>query len=776
MKKLYTIPLIPLRGLTVFPSVVVHFGVGREKSIAAIEQAMLEEQEVFLAAQKDSAIEDPSKDDIYTIGTICKIKQILKMNDNSIRVLVEGKVRGKITEYIDEEKDYIKVSVEEINVEIVRDEKLEAYIKYLDKEFIKLVKLTNESYLEALKAIEPLEKPEEFVDMIASYALTDEKVKQEILEILDIKTRIEKILERLKIEISIAALQKKLEGKVKNKVSKEQKEYYLREQLKAIQEELGEDETEQNQLEKYKERIDKSKLTKEGKEKLSNELLRLKNMSSSSSEANVIRTYLDWVLDIPWGKYSKESIDVVKAREVLDDEHYGLDDVKDRVIEYLAVKKFSKSQKGPILCLVGPPGVGKTSIARSIAKAINRKYSRISLGGMRDEAEIRGHRKTYVGAIPGRIAYALKESKTMNPLILFDEIDKINSDYKGDPSDALLEILDNEQNKDFRDSYLEIPMNLSRAMFIATANTLDTIPRPLLDRMEVIEVTGYTYEEKFNIAKNHLINKILDDLDIDRKLIDIKDSAIKEVIEGYTRESGVRGLERKLSSLIRKALAEILKSNKEKISINKKKVEELLGKRLFDFDKIDKLDKIGVVNGMAWTAYGGDTLPIEAMVMSGNGKLELTGKLGEVMQESAKTAYSYVRANANKFGIKDNFYKDKDIHIHAPEGAVPKDGPSAGVTMVTALVSALSGKKVRHNVAMTGEVTLTGRVLPIGGLKEKSLAAYRAGLDTIIIPKENEKDIDKIPHSIRSSLNIIPAEEVNEVLNNALIGEDNNEN
>lgn len=606
MKKLYTIPLIPLRGLTVFPSVVVHFDVGREKSIAAIEQAMLEEQEVFLAAQKDSAIEDPSKDDIYTIGTICKIKQILKMNDNSIRVLVEGKVRGKITEYIDEEKDYIKVSVEEINVEIVKDEKLEAYIKYLDKEFIKLVKLTNESYLEALKAIEPLEKPEEFVDMIASYALTDEKVKQEILEILDIKTRIEKILERLKIEISIAALQKKLEGKVKNKVSKEQKEYYLREQLKAIQEELGEDETEQNQLEKYKERIDKSKLTKEGKEKLSNELLRLKNMSSSSSEANVIRTYLDWVLDIPWGKYSKESIDVVKAREVLDNEHYGLDDVKDRVIEYLAVKKFSKSQKGPILCLVGPPGVGKTSIARSIAKAINRKYSRISLGGMRDEAEIRGHRKTYVGAIPGRIAYALKESKTMNPLILFDEIDKINSDYKGDPSDALLEILDNEQNKDFRDSYLEIPMNLSRAMFIATANTLDTIPRPLLDRMEVIEVTGYTYEEKFNIAKNHLINKILDDLDIDRKLIDIKDSAIKEVIEGYTRESGVRGLERKLSSLIRKALAEILKSNKEKISINKKKVEELLGKRLFDFDKIDKLDKIGVVNGMAWTAYGGE--------------------------------------------------------------------------------------------------------------------------------------------------------------------------
>ncbi|MBE6071142.1 MAG: endopeptidase La [Clostridium butyricum] len=772
MKKIYTIPLIPLRGLTVFPNVVVHFDVGREKSIAAIEQAMLEEQEVFLAAQKDSAVEEPEKDEIYSVGTICKIKQILKMNDNSIRVLVEGQIRGRINEYIDDEKEYIKVCVEEINEEIVKDEELEAYIKYLDKEFIKLIKLTNENYLEALKTIEPLEKPKEFVDMIASYSITDEKIKQEVLETVDIKTRIEKVLERMKVEISIAKLQKKLEGKVKNKVSKEQKEYYLREQLKAIQEELGEDLEEENQIEKYQERIDKSKLTKDSKEKLNRELARLKSMNSSSSEANVIRTYLDWALDIPWNKYTKESIDVVKAREVLDSEHYGLDDVKDRVIEYLAVKKLSKSQKGPILCLVGPPGVGKTSIARSIAKAINRKYTRISLGGMRDEAEIRGHRKTYVGAIPGRIAYALKESKTMNPLILFDEIDKINSDYKGDPSDALLEVLDSEQNKDFRDAYLEIPMNLSKAMFIATANTLDTIPRPLLDRMEVIEVTGYTYEEKFNIAKDHLIDKIFEDLDIDRSIIDIKDSAIREVIEGYTRESGVRGLERKINSLIRKALAEMLKTKKEKVSINKKKVEDLLGKRLFDFDKNDGLDKIGVVNGMAWTAYGGDTLPIEAMVMSGNGKLELTGKLGEVMQESAKTAYSYVRANAKKFGIEDTFYKEKDIHIHAPEGAVPKDGPSAGVTMVTALVSALSGKKVRHNVAMTGEVTLTGRVLPIGGLKEKSLAAYRAGLDTIIIPKENEKDIDKIPYSIRSNLNIIAAAEVNEVLNNALIGED----
>lgn len=630
--------------------------------------------------------------------------------------------------------------------------------------------------MEVIKSIEPLENPDSFVDMVASYSITDEKLKQEILETLNITDRVEKVLERIKVEISMAKIQRKLSNKVKSKIAEEQKEFYLREQLKAIQEELGEDDEEKREIDKYQDRIEKAKLPKEVKEKASYELSRLKNMNSSSSEGNVIKGYLDWILDIPWSKNTKESIDVVKARKVLDDEHYGLEDVKDRIIEYLAVKQFSKSQKGPILCLVGPPGVGKTSIARSIAHATNRKYTRMSLGGMRDEAEIRGHRKTYVGAIPGRIVYSMRDAKSMNPLMLLDEIDKINSDYKGDPSDALLEVLDSEQNKTFRDNYLELPMNLSKVMFIATANTLDTIPRPLLDRMEVIEVSGYTYEEKFNIAKDHLMNKIFKELDIPSEKVKFDDAAIRMVIEGYTRESGVRGLERKLASLIRKGLAEMLKKQETALIIDEKKVEELLGKRLFDFDKIDKLDKVGVVNGMAWTAYGGDTLPIEAMAMKGSGKLELTGKLGDVMQESAKTAYSYVRANAAKFGINETFYKEKDIHIHAPEGAVPKDGPSAGVTMVTALVSALSGKKVKHNIAMTGEVTLTGRVLPIGGLKEKSLAAFRAGVDTIIIPKENEKDIDKIPDSIRKNLNIISAKEVNEVLKNALIGEDTNEN
>ena len=776
MKKLYTIPLIPLRGLTVFPKVVVHFDVGRTKSVAAIEEAMLEEQEVFLVSQKESAIEEPTQDDIYTVGTICKIKQVLKMADNMIRVLVEGLERAKIVEYIEDEENYIKASVEKIRTKKAKSDELEAYVNVINKEFLKLIKLTEDDYGDVAKTVDPLENTSEFLDMVASYSITDERVKQEVLESLNLTERAKVVLDRLKTEVGIAKIQRKIATKVKNTVTKEQKEYYLREQIKAIQEELGEYDEDKKEISSYEERLGKLKMNKESKEKVAHEIARLKTMGPNSSELTVTKTYIDWVFDIPWGKYTKESIDVKKARKILDDEHYGLEDVKDRIIEYLAVKQFSKSQKGPILCLVGPPGVGKTSIARSIANAMNRKYTRISLGGMKDEAEIRGHRKTYVGAIPGRIVYALKDAKSMNPLILLDEIDKISAEYKGDPSDSLLEILDSEQNKDFRDSYLELPLNLSKVMFIATANTLDTIPRPLLDRMEVIEVSGYTYEEKFHIAKDHLLPKIIKDLDIPSEKVVIEDEAIRSVVEGYTRESGVRGLERKLSSLIRKALAKIIKEDLDKLSINTELVEELLGKKIFTIDEIDKLDKIGVVNGMAWTAYGGDTLPIEATAMKGNGKLQLTGKLGEVMQESAKTAYSYVRANASKFGIKENFYKEKDIHIHAPEGAVPKDGPSAGVTMVTALVSALSGRKVRHNVAMTGEVTLTGRVLPIGGLKEKSLAAFRAGVDTIIIPKENEKDIEKIPNSIRRNLNIIPAREVNEVLKNALIGEDTNEN
>ncbi|NFG23528.1 endopeptidase La [Clostridium botulinum] len=776
IQNLYTLPLIPLRGLTIFPNIVAHFDVGRKKSVAAVEEAMLNNEEIFLVTQKDPEIEDPEREDIYDIGTLCKIKQILKMSDNTIRVLVEGVKRGKVVEYVADDNEYIEGSIELIEQEIEVNEELEAYIKLLDGDFIDLLKLSDDNYVDIIRSTEPLDDPSGFVDIIASYSVTEDDVKQEVLETIDIKKRIELVLTRVKIETEILKIQNKLSKKVKKHIDEEQKQFYLREQLKAIQEELGMDDEEKKEINKYETLLNKTKLPKQVKEKAQYELSRLKSTSSSSSEGNLIKSYLDWVFNIPWNKQTKENIDIIKAREVLDNEHYGLEDVKDRIIEYLAVKQISKNSKGPILCLVGPPGVGKTSIAKSIAHSTNRKYSRISLGGMKDEAEIRGHRKTYVGAIPGRVAYALKEAKTMNPLVLFDEIDKISSSYKGEPSDALLEVLDSEQNKTFRDNYLELDMDLSKVMFIATANSLETIPRALLDRMEIIEVSGYTYEEKFNIAKNHLIPKVFDEIGIKYDKVEFKEDAINEIIEGYTRESGVRGLERNLNSIIRKALAEMLSENILNITIDKNKVEKLLGKRKYEFEKIDKEDKIGVVTGMAWTAYGGDTLPVEVMAMKGSGKLELTGKLGDVMKESAKAAYSYVRANADKFQIEENFYKNKDIHIHAPEGAVPKDGPSAGVTMVTALVSALSGKKVKHNIAMTGEVTLTGRVLPIGGLKEKSLAAFRAGIDTIIIPKENEKDIEKIPNSIKNKLNIIPVSQVNEVLKNALIGEDTNEN
>lgn len=768
------LPLIPLRGMTIFPNMVTHFDVGREKSKKAVEAAMENGEKIFLATQKDVEIEDPKKSDISKVGTICNIKQIIKLPDDIIRVLVEGKERAVIKKY-QPKKSYLEVELERIKEDDINDVEIDAYVKSLKEKFIKLMKVTGENSSDIVKAVELDNKIYEFIDMVSSVAIGKEEDKQEILETIDLKERISKLLVIIEQEIEIASIQKKIAEKVKTKIDKSQKEYFLREQIKAIQEELGEDDENKLEIKKYEEKIESAKLPKEVKEKAVYELNRLKS-NSSTSEEGVIRSYLDWILDMPWNKKSKDTIDIKSAEKVLNKEHYGLNDVKERIIEYLAVKQVSKSMKGPILCLVGPPGVGKTSIAKSIAESMNRKYARIALGGMKDESEIRGHRKTYVGAIPGRIAYALREAKTSNPLILLDEIDKISSNYKGDPQDALLEVLDSEQNYNFRDNYLELPLDLSKTFFIATANSLDTIPRALLDRMEVIEVSGYTYEEKFQIAKRYLLPKELKEHNISEDKIKVSDSALKELIEGYTRESGVRSLTRVIAALIRKSITEMLKKNKESISINSKKVENLLGKKVFSYEKIDKEDKIGVVTGMAWTAYGGDTLPVEAMVMDGTGKLQLTGQLGDVMQESAKAAFTYVRANAAKYGIDSEFYKNKDIHIHVPEGAVPKDGPSAGVTMVTALVSALSKKKVRHNVAMTGEVTLTGRVLPIGGLKEKSLAAVRAGIDTIIVPKENEKDADKIPASIKKGLKIILAEQIDTVLNNAIIGEDTHEN
>lgn len=762
------LPLIPLRGLTIFPNMVIHFDVGREKSKEAIEVAMKADGDIFLAPQKDLEIDEPKKSDVNKIGTIANIKQIVKLPNDVFRVLIEGKEKGKILKFKNK-KSYLEVEVERIKEEVIDDVEIDAYLRSLKKAFISYMKAIGDTNPEMIKGVEMDNDPWRLSDIISGIVATKEADRLSLLEISDLKKKIKKLLFIIDEEISIIKLQKKIGKTVKDKADKSQKEYFLREQIKAIQEELGEDD-EESEISKLEEQIQNRNLPKEVKEKALYEVKRLKSMSSNSSESNVTKTYIEWILDIPWEISTEENIDINFAEEIINRDHFGLKDVKDRIIEFLAVKQISGDMKGPILCLVGPPGVGKTSIVKSIAESMNRKYSRIALGGMRDESEIRGHRKTYVGAMPGRIAYALKGAKSMNPVILLDEIDKISSSYKGEPSDALLEVLDSEQNNTFRDNYLEVPMDLSKVLFIATANSLDTIPRPLLDRMEIIEVSGYTYEEKFNIAKKYLVNKQLKEHNVTNKIVKISDDAIRLVIEGYTRESGVRGLNRALGSLIRKALTEMLKKGNKSITVNSKKAEELLGKRFYSLETMDKDDKVGVVTGMAWTAYGGDTLPVEAMVMEGTGKLQLTGKLGDVMQESAKAAFTYVRANAKKYGIDVEFYKKKDVHIHVPEGAVPKDGPSAGVTMVTALVSALSEKKVKHNIAMTGEVTLTGRVLPIGGLKEKALAASRFGIDTIIIPKENEKDIDKIPDSVKDSLNIITASHVDTVLENAIIG------
>ncbi|WP_436512356.1 endopeptidase La [Clostridium thermobutyricum] len=762
------LPLIPLRGLTIFPNMVIHFDVGREKSKEAIEVAMKADGDIFLAPQKDLEIDEPKKSDVNKIGTIANIKQIVKLPNDVFRVLIEGKEKGKILKFKNK-KSYLEVEVERIKEEVIDDVEIDAYLRSLKKSFISYMKVIGDTNPEMIKGVEMDNDPWRLSDIISGIVATKEADRLSLLEITDLKKKIKKLLFIIDEEISIIKLQKKIGKTVKDKADKSQKEYFLREQIKAIQEELGEDD-EESEISNLEEQIQNRNLPKEVKEKALYEVKRLKSMSSNSSESNVAKTYIEWILDIPWEISTEENIDINFAEEIINRDHFGLKDVKDRIIEFLAVKQISGDMKGPILCLVGPPGVGKTSIVKSIAESMNRKYSRIALGGMRDESEIRGHRKTYVGAMPGRIAYALKGAKSMNPVILLDEIDKISSSYKGEPSDALLEVLDSEQNNTFRDNYLEVPMDLSKVLFIATANSLDTIPRPLLDRMEIIEVSGYTYEEKFNIAKKYLVNKQLKEHNVTNKIVKISDDAIRLVIEGYTRESGVRGLNRALGSLIRKALTEMLKKGNKSITVNSKKAEELLGKRFYSLETMDKEDKVGVVTGMAWTAYGGDTLPVEAMVMEGTGKLQLTGKLGDVMQESAKAAFTYVRANAKKYGIDVEFYKKKDVHIHVPEGAVPKDGPSAGVTMVTALVSALSEKKVKHNIAMTGEVTLTGRVLPIGGLKEKALAASRFGIDTIIIPKENEKDIDKIPDSVKDSLNIITASHVDTVLENAIIG------
>lgn len=772
-EKLKTLPLIPLRGISIFPNMVMHFDVGREKSKAAIEAAMENKAEIFLSTQKDYEIEEPEFNDIYEIGTICRIKQIIKLPFEAIRVLVEGVDRGRLISLNEEAEEFLEANIETIDVPSNDEyENIEAYTKSLKKGFTKFIKASGNMRSNVLSIFDEIKNFSKLVDMIASYVIVDEEKRQDILQELDSIKRAEKLLVIIENEVQILNVEKKIGNKLKESVDKSQREYYIREQIKVLQEEIGEDDEDKKEISKYEERINKAKLPKYVREKAESELNRLKASAGQGSESNVIRNYLDWILDIPWNKSTKDSFDINKAEEILNKEHYGLEEVKERIIEYLAVKKYTNTLKGPILCLVGPPGVGKTSIAKSIANATNRKYSRMSLGGVRDEAEIRGHRKTYVGAIPGRLAYSLKETKVNNPLILLDEIDKLGSDHRGNVADALLEVLDSEQNNTFRDHYLELDMDLSKVLFITTANSLDTVPTPLLDRMEVIEVSGYTYEEKYHIAKDHLIPKLLKEHKIKEDEFKISEAALKDIINFYTREAGVRSLERVLGKIIRKTLTEMIKKDKKSINISSNRLEKYLGPKIFEYDVKEIEDRVGVVKGMAWTAAGGDTLPVESVTMNGQGKLVLTGQLGDVMQESAKIAYGFVRANASKYGIDEDFYKKTDIHIHFPEGAIKKDGPSAGVTIITSIVSALTNKKVRSNVAMTGEVTLTGRVLAIGGLKEKSIAAYRAGIDTIIIPKENEKDINKIPDVVKNKLEIITVDNVDKVLNKAIIGVD----
>lgn len=771
------LPLLPLRGLSIFPYMVLHFDVGREKSIRALEEAMINDQLIFLVTQKDAHTDLPGAEDFYEVGTISKIKQLLKLPGDTIRVLVEGLNRAKISEIISDET-YFLVEVTEFEEEVKdkKDLELEALRRSVLGEFDEYIKANPKVAPETLVTVSDIDDASRFADVIASNLTINIEEKQEILSLFDIKERLERIYEILARELEILEIERKINSRVRKQIDKSQKEYYLREQLKAIQKELGEKEGNAEDIEMYAEKLSKLVVPEEVKDKVEKELDRLSKISPGSPEVGVSKTYLDWIFDLPWNTETEDNLDIRNARKVLDEDHFGLKKVKERVLEYLAIRQLSKNMKGPILCLVGPPGVGKTSIAKSIARAMGRKFVRMSLGGVRDEAEIRGHRRTYIGAIPGRIIYSIKQAGSKNPLFLLDEIDKLASDFRGDPASALLEVLDAEQNKDFRDHYLELPFDLSRVMFITTANSTDTIPAPLLDRMEVIYISGYTEEEKVNIAQKYLVPKQIKEHSLDKESVVITESALRDIITGYTRESGVRNLEREIANIIRKSATQIVEHNKKRIRVTPGNLKKYLGIAKFKFDKINQKNEVGVVTGLAWTPVGGDTLFIEVSVMPGTGKLELTGQLGDVMKESARAGLSYIRSRCDELGIDKDFSKNLDIHIHVPEGATPKDGPSAGITMTTALISAITKKPVYREVAMTGEVTLRGRVLPIGGLKEKVLAAKRAGIKKIILPLENEKDMEEIPDNVRRNLEFVLVSNMDEVLAHALVKDEKHDN
>ncbi|MGY0693158.1 endopeptidase La [Virgibacillus sp. FSP13] len=763
------IPLLPLRGLLVFPSMVLHLDVGRDKSVAALEKAMMGDQTIFLAAQKKVSIDDPEPTDIYRIGTLAKVNQMLKLPNGTIRVLVEGLYRGEIVRFVDQ-SDEFAVEINKLEDIHGKTNEEEALMRSLLSQFEQYTKVSRKITKETFATVSDIDEPGRLADITASHLSLKLKDKQDLLEMENVKDRLNHLIELISNEKKVLDLEKKIGQRVKTSMEKTQKEYYLREQLKAIQNELGEKDGKSGEVSDLRDKIENSDMPDRIQEVALKELDRYEKVPQSSAESTVIRNYLEWLLALPWANKTNDTIEIEKAHKILDEDHYGLDKVKERILEYLAVQKLTESIKGPILCLVGPPGVGKTSLAKSIAKSINRHFVRISLGGIRDEAEIRGHRRTYIGAMPGRIIQGMKKAETINPVFLLDEIDKMSNDFRGDPSSAMLEVLDPEQNSNFSDHFIEETYDLSNVLFIATANYVNNIPGPLLDRMELISIAGYTEVEKLHIAKEHLLQKQLNENGLKRGNLQIRDDALLKLIRQYTREAGVRGLERQIAKLCRKAAKVIISEDKKRVIITEKNIEEFLGKTIFRYGQMESEDQVGAATGLAYTTAGGDTLSIEVSHYPGKGKLTLTGKLGDVMRESAQAAFSYIRSRAEELQIEPDFYEKYDIHIHVPEGAVPKDGPSAGITMATALVSALSGKAVKKEVAMTGELTLRGRVLPIGGLKEKSLSAHRAGITTIIMPAENKKDIDDIPESVRNDLTFIPVDHLDTVLKHALVG------
>ena len=770
IKDIVKIPVLPLRGLVIFPGSILHFDISRNQSTRALVVAMKgDKQLVFITAQKDPFNEEPKKNDLFSVGVVARILQMVRLSENIIRVVVKGMYRAEVVG-VRERSGYIIADTRECDIiHPSSDTKKDAMINVVREIFDEYLMFNNRITNDIVMTVHETKDEGTLADYIADNMIRDYEKKQEILETLDEDERMEKIIAMFRYETDILAIEERLSEKTKNGLDNNQKEYYLREKLKVIREELGETDDITEEIVEYQEKIENLKTTDENKSVLLKEVSRLEKMFGNSAEANVVRNYLDACIELPWGIYTKEKNDIKHIASVLDKNHYGLKKVKENVIEALAVRKLNPSINGQIICLAGPPGVGKTSIARSIADATGRNYERIALGGVHDEAEIRGHRRTYIGAMMGRIMNAVKLAGSANPLILLDEVDKLGSDFRGDPTSALLEVLDGEQNSTFYDHYIDMPFDLSKVMFITTANDYTAIPAPLLDRMDIIHIDSYTREEKFNIAKIHLISKQLKRHGLTSRQFKISDDVIYDIIDSYTRESGVRSLERSVSKMMNKAAVKIVSGEQRSVRISMDNIESYLGSRKFKNDTMNRSDEVGIATGLAWTAVGGETLPVEAAVMKGTGKIELTGSLGDVMKESAHAAYTCVRTMADRLSIESDFYKDKDIHIHVPEGAVPKDGPSAGITLATAITSALTGIPVRKDVAMTGEITIRGRVLPIGGLKEKTMAAYRLGIKTIIIPKDNESDLDEVDEVVKKSINFVMADNINTVLDTALV-------